>query len=231
MLQEARIGGVSTRRVDELVQAMGLAGISKSQVSKLCKEIDERVNSFLDRPINGEWPYLWLNVTYRKVRDGGRIISVAAIIAVAVTTAGRREIIGLGIGPSEVEPFWSSFLKGLVKRRVKGVKLVISDALDGLRLAITGVLHASWQRCRVHWMHNALADAPKGQHTMVAAAIRQAFLETEVAAAHQAARRWSAEVLAKLAVLMADSEHDGPADMTFRPSSAPNCTQPTLWGA
>src|SRR5271165_4750290 len=104
---------------------------------------------------------------------------VAAIIAVAVTTAGRREIIGLGIGPSEVEPFWSSFLKGLVKRRVKGVKLVISDALDGLRLAITGVLHASWQRCRVHWMHNALADAPKGQHTMVAAAIRQAFLQAD----------------------------------------------------
>ena len=104
MIQEAWIGGVSTRRVDELVQAMGLSGISKSQVSKLCKDIDERVNAFLDRPIDGEWPYLWLDATYLKVRDGGRIVSVAAIIAVAVNTEGRREIVGLGIGPSEAEP-------------------------------------------------------------------------------------------------------------------------------
>ena len=165
VIQEAWIGGVSTRRVDELVQAMGLAGISKSQVSKLCKDIDERVNAFLERPIEGEWPYLWLDATYLKVRDGGRIVSVAAIIAVAVTTDGRREIVGLGIGPSEAEPFWSAFLKGLVKRGLKGVKLVISDAHDGLRLAITRVLGATWQSCRVHWMRNALAHVPKGQHT------------------------------------------------------------------
>ena len=175
VIQEAWIGGVSTRRVEELVQAMGLSGISKSQVSKLCKDIDDRVNAFLDRPIDGEWPYLWLDATYLKVRDGGRIVSVAAIIAVAVTTEGRREIVGLDIGPSEAEPFWSAFLKGLVKRGLKGVKLVISDAHDGLRHAITRVLGATWQRCRVHWMRNALAHVPKGQHTMVAAAIRQAF--------------------------------------------------------
>ena len=155
MIQEAWIGGVSTRRVDELVQAMGLSGISKSQVSKLCKDIDERVNAFLDRPIEGEWPYLWLDATYLKVRDGGRIVSVAAIIAMAVDTDGRREIVGLGLGPSEAEPFWSAFLKSLVKRGLNGVKLVISDAHDGLRLAITRVLGASWQRCRVHWMRNA----------------------------------------------------------------------------
>jgi putative transposase len=122
------IGGISTRRVDELVQAMGLSGISKSQVSKLCKDIDERVNAFLDRPIEGEWRYLWLDATYLKVRDGGRVV-----------------FIGLGIGPSEAEPFWSAFLKGLVKRGLKGVKLVISDAHDGLRLAITRVLGATWQ--------------------------------------------------------------------------------------
>jgi hypothetical protein len=145
VIQEAWIGGVSIRRVDELVQAMGLNGISKSQVSKLCKDIDERVNAFLDRPIDGEWPYLWLDATYLKVRDGGRIISVAAIIAVAVSTDGRREIVGLGIGPSEAEPFWSAFLKGLVKRGLSGVKLVISDAHEGLRHAITRVLGASWQ--------------------------------------------------------------------------------------
>ncbi len=150
VIQEAWIGGVSTRRVDELVQAMGLAGISKSQVSKLCKDIDERVNAFLERPIEGEWPYLWLDATYLKVRDGGRIVSVAAIIAVAVNSEGRREIVGLGIGPSEAEPFWSGFLKSLVKRGLKGVKLVISDAHEGLRLAITRVLGATWQRCRVH---------------------------------------------------------------------------------
>src|SRR6478752_746521 len=150
VIQEAWIGGVSTRRVDELAQAMGLSGISKSTVSKLCKDIDERVNAFLERPLEGEWPYLWLDATYLKVRDGGRIVSVAAIIAVAVNSEGRREIVGLGIGPSEAEPFWSGFLKSLVKRGLKGVKLVISDAHEGLRLAITRVLGATWQRCRVH---------------------------------------------------------------------------------
>src|SRR5215212_8187114 len=131
VIQEAWIAGVSTRTVDDLVQAMGLTGISKSQVSKLCKEIDERVNAFLNRPIEGEWPYLWLDATYLKVRDGGRIVSVAAIIAVAVNTEGRREIVGLGIGPSEAEPFWSAFLRSLVKRGLKGVRLVVSDAHEG----------------------------------------------------------------------------------------------------
>src|SRR4051812_32313366 len=119
VIQEAWIGGVSTRRVDDLVQAMGLAGISKSQVSKLCKEIDERVQAFLERPLEGEWPYLWLDATYLKVREGGRIVPVAAIIAVAASSDGRREIIGLGLGPSEAETFWSTFLKGLVRRGLK----------------------------------------------------------------------------------------------------------------
>jgi putative transposase len=214
VIQEAWIGGISTRRVEELVQAMGLAGISKSQVSKLCKDIDERVNAFLGRPIEGEWPYLWLDATYLKAREGGRIVSVAAIIAVAVNTDGRREIVGLGLGPSEAEPFWSSFLKSLVKRGLKGVKLVISDAHEGLRHAITRVLGATWQRCRVHWMRNALAHVPKGQHTVVAAAIRQAFLQPDADAARQTWRhvadqlrpRWP-----KLAALMDESDHDEPA--------------------
>src|ERR1700760_221581 len=126
VIQEAWIGGVSTRRVDDLVQAMGLAGISKSTVSKLCKDIDDRVNAFLDRPLVGEWPYLWLDATYLKQREGGRITSVAAIVAVAVNTDGKREIVGLHIGPSEAETFWSTFLKGLVRRGLRGVKLVIS---------------------------------------------------------------------------------------------------------
>ena len=131
VIQEAWIGGVSTRRVDDLVQAMGLGGISKSTVSKLCKEIDERVSAFLERPLEGEWPYLWLDATYLRVREGGRIVSVAAIIAVAVDAEGRREIVGLHLGPSEAETFWSVFLKGLVKRGLKGVRLVVSDAHEG----------------------------------------------------------------------------------------------------
>jgi putative transposase len=189
VIQEAWIGGVSTRRVDDLVQAMGLSGISKSQVSRLCREIDERVNAFLERPLEGEWPYLWLDATYLKVREGGRVVSVAAIIAVAVDTDGRREIVGLSIGPSEAETFWSTFLKSLVRRGLKGAKLVVSDAHEGLKHAIAKVLGAAWQRCRVHWMRNALAHVPKGQHSMVAAALRQAFLQPDRAAAGQTWRQ------------------------------------------
>src|ERR671927_28525 len=186
VIQEAWIGGVSTRRVDDLVQAMGLSGISKSSVSKLCKDIDERVNAFLERPLSGEWPYLWLDATYLKQREGGRIVSVAAIVAVAVDTEGRREIVGLHIGPSEAETFWTTFLKSLVRRGLRGVKLVISDAHEGLKGAIRRVMGATWQRCRVHWMRNALAYVPKGQPTMVAAALRQAFLQADQKAAQQA---------------------------------------------
>jgi putative transposase len=149
VIQEAWINGVSTRKVDELVQAMGMTGISKSSVSKLCKDIDERVNAFLKRPLSGDWPYLWLDATYLKMREGGRIVSVAAIIAVAVDTDGKREIVGLHIGPSEAEPFWTSFLRDLVRRGLTGVKLVISDAHEGLKAAIVRVLGATWQRCRV----------------------------------------------------------------------------------
>jgi transposase-like protein len=211
VIQEAWIGGVSTRRVDDLVQAMGLPGISKSTVSKLCKDIDERVNAFLARPLEGEWPYLWLDATYLKVREGGRIVSVAAIIAVAVDTEGRREIVGLHLGPSEAETFWATFLRSLVRRGLKGVKLVVSDAHEGLKAAIRRVLGATWQRCRVHWMRSALAHVGKGQQAVVAAALRQAFLQADEAAAHQVWRqvadqlrpRWS-----KLAALMDESEHD-----------------------
>jgi transposase-like protein len=159
VIQEAWIGGVSTRRVDELAQAMGLSGISKSTVSKLCKDIDERVNEFLERPLIGEWPYVWLDATYLKVRRGGRIVSVAAIIAVAANTDGRREIIGLGLGPSEAETFWMDFLRGLKARGLDGTKLVISDAHSGLRAAIERVFDATWQRCRVHWIRRPGASS------------------------------------------------------------------------
>jgi putative transposase len=218
VIQEAWIAGVSTRRVDDLVQAMGLSGISKSQVSKLCKEIDERVGAFLKRPLAGEWPYLWLDATYLKVRESGRIVSVAAIIAMAVTTDGRREIIGLHLGPSEAEPFWTTFLRDLVRRGLRGVKLVISDAHEGLKAAIQRVLGATWQRCRVHFMRNALAHVPKGQHTMVAAAIRQAFLQPDHASAEQIWRQVADQMRSrwpKLAALMDEAEPDVLAYMTF----------------
>ena len=218
VIQEAWIGGVSTRRVDELVQAMGLGGIGKSTVSKLCKEIDERVNAFLDRPLDGEWPYLWLDATYLKVREGGRVVSVAAIIAVAVDTEGRREIVGLGLGPSEAEPFWSGFLKGLLRRGLRGVRLVVSDAHEGLKHAIAKVMGAAWQRCRVHWMRNALARVPKGQQTVVAAALRQAFLQPDQATARQVWRQVADQLRPRwprLAALMDEGEHDVLAYMGF----------------
>jgi putative transposase len=218
VIQEAWIAGVSTRRVDDLVQAMGLSGISKSQVSKLCQEIDERVGAFLKRPLAGEWPYLWLDATYLKVRESGRIVSGAAIIAMAVTTDGRREIIGLHLGPSEAEPFWTTFLRDLVRRGLKGVKLVISDAHEGLKAAIQRVLGATWQRCRVHFMRNALAHVPKGPHTMVAAAIRQAFLQPDRVSAEQTWRQVADQLRSrwpKLAALMDEAEPDVLAYMTF----------------
>jgi putative transposase len=218
VIQEAWVGGVSTRRVDDLVQAMGLAGISKSTVSKLCRDIDERVNAFLDRPLSGEWPYLWLDATYLRQREGGRIVSVAAIIAVAANTEGRREIVGLHIGPSEAETFWSGFLKSMVRRGLRGVKLVISDAHEGLKAAIRRVMGATWQRCRVHWMRNALAYVPKGQQSMVSAALRQAFLQPDHAQASQTLRHVADQLRPKwpkLAAFLDESEADVLAHMTF----------------
>jgi transposase-like protein len=221
VIQEAWIAGVSTRKVDDLVQAMGLTGISKSQVSKLCKEIDERVNAFLDRPLEGEWPYLWLDATYLRQREGGRVVSVAAIIAVAANTEGKREIVGLHIGPSEAETFWSGFLRSLMRRGLKGVKLVISDAHEGLKHAIAKVMGATWQRCRVHWVRNALAHVPKGQHTVVAAAIRQAFLQPDRESASQTWRHVADQLRTrwpKLGTLMDESETDVLAYMSFPPA-------------
>ncbi len=218
VIQEAYIQGISTRSVDDLVKAMGMTGISKSQVSRLCEEIDERVRAFLGRPLEGDWPYLWLDATYIKARRGGRIVSVAAIVAVAVNTEGKREVLGLGLGPSEAETFWTDFLRSLSRRGLRGVKLVISDAHEGLKAAAAKVLGATWQRCRVHFMRNALAHVTKGQRLMVAAAMRTAFVQED----HQGAvAQWRqvADSLrkrfAKLARLMDEAEHDVLAFMTF----------------
>ncbi|THK33309.1 IS256 family transposase, partial [Ensifer sp. MPMI2T] len=161
VIQEAYIQGISTRSVDDLVKAMGMSGISKSQVSRLCEEIDVKVKAFLERPIEGDWPYLWIDATYLKVRRGGRIVSVAVIIAVGVNTDGRREVLGMEVGTSEAAPIWTEFLRRLTRRGLRGVKLVVSDAHEGLKAAVTKVLSATWQRCRVHFMRNVLAHAGK----------------------------------------------------------------------
>lgn len=218
VIQEAYVQGVSTRSVDELIKAMGMSGISKSQVSRLCAEIDERVHAFLERPIEGDWPYLWIDATYLKVREAGRIVSVAVIIAVGVNTEGMREVLGMAIGPSEAEPFWTSFLRSLTRRGLRGVKLVISDAHGGLKAAAAKVMKATWQRCRVHFLRNALAHAGKGQRQMVLALINTVFAqETQEAAILQ----WRAVAdqlrakFPKLAALMDEAESDVLAFMSF----------------
>ena len=211
VIQEAYIQGVSTRSVDDLVKAMGMTGISKSQVSRLCEEIDERVGTFLERPIEGRWPYVWIDATYIKVRQGGRIISVAVIIAVGVNTDGRREVLGLAVGPSEAEPFWTAFLRSLTARGLRGVKLIISDAHVGLKAAAAKVFAASWQRCRVHFMRNAMAHVGVKQRAMVAAAIRTAFTQETREAAHKEWRAVAGRLrdrFPKLAELMDGAEHD-----------------------
>lgn len=218
VVQEAYVQGISTRSVDELVKALGMTGISKSQVSRLCEEIDERVNTFLERPLEGDWPYLWIDATYVKVRQGGRIVSMATIIAVAVNTEGRREVLGMATGPSEAEPFWTAFLRGLTRRGLRGVKLVISDAHEGLKAAIAKVLKASWQRCRVHFLRNALAYANKGQRQMVFALINTIFAQETADAAHG---QWRIvtdqlrEKLPKLAAMMDGAEHEVLTFMDF----------------
>jgi len=177
VIQEAYVQGISTRSVDDLVKAMGAGGMSKSQVSRLCAEIDERVNTFLSRPLEGAWPYLWLDATYVKVREGGRIISRAVIVAVAVNEDGKREVLGVATGPSEAETFWTDFLRSLADRGLRGVKLVIADDHKGLRAAARRVFNATHQRCRVHWMRNALAHAPAKQRTAVAAMLKTIFAQ------------------------------------------------------
>ena len=218
VVQEAYVHGVSTRSVDELVKAMGMSGISKSQVSRLCSEIDERVHAFLDRPIEGDWPYLWIDATYVKVREAGRIVSVAAIIAVGVNSEGMREVLGMAIGPSEAEPFWSGFLRSLMRRGLRGVKLVISDAHEGIKAAVAKVMKATWQRCRVHFLRNCLAHAGKGQRQMVMALINTVFAQDT----HEAAvTQWRIvadqlrEKFPKLATLMDGAESEVLAFMTF----------------
>src|SRR6187431_3051648 len=218
VIQEAYVQGVSTRSVDELVKAMGMTGISKSQVSRLCGEIDGKIAAFLDRPLEGEWPYIWLDATYVKARRDGRVVSVAVIVAVGVNGDGRREVLGLTVGASEAETFWTDFLRKLARRGLRGVKLVVSDAHEGLKAAIAKVLNATWQRCRVHFMRNVLAHAGKSGRRVVSAFVATAFAQNDATSAKQQWRRVADQLrpkVPKLAGLMDQAEPDVLAYMTF----------------
>ena len=218
VIQEAYVQGVSTRSVDERVKAMGMTGISKSQVSRLCGEIDDKIKAFLNRPLEGEWPYVWLDATYVKTRRDGRIVSVAVIVAVGVNSDGRREVLGMDIGASEAETFWTDFLRQLTRRGLRGVKLVVSDAHQGLKAAVAKVLNATWQRCRVHFMRNALAHAGKHGRRVVSAFIATAFAQNDAGAARGQWRQVADHIrpkVRKLAELMDEAETDVLAYMSF----------------
>lgn len=221
VIQSAYVAGVSTRKVDDLVQSLGLTGIDKSKVSRICKELDEVVTAFRNRPLEVAYPYLWLDALYLKVRQNHRIVNMAVVLAVGVRETGEREILAIDIGASEEEAFWTTFLRGMVGRGLKGVQLVVSDSHEGLKSAMAKVLSGTaWQRCRVHFMRNVLAHVPKGDKSMVAAAIRTIFAQHN----QEAARQQLAEVVRvmearwpKAADVLAAGEDDILIYMTFPP--------------
>ena len=219
VVQQAYIEGVSTRKVDHLLQALGLTGIDKSEVSRICKGLDEIVQEFRNRPLDRQYPYVWLDALYLKVRQNHRIVSLALVIAIGVNDLGERELLGFELGGSETEAFWLEFLRSLVQRGLKGVQLVISDAHEGLKAAIAQVLSgASWQRCRVHFMRNLLSHIPRGDQAMVAAALRTIFAQPDQEAARRQLRvvydamvvRWP-----KAAEVLITAEEDILAYMVF----------------
>ena len=181
VVMEAYVHGVSTRKVDDLVQALGVdAGISKSEVSRICKEMDAELEGFRTRTFTCPFPYVFLDATYAKARVNKRVVSRAVVIAMGVSMSGNREILGLSVGDSEDKVFWVEFLQGLRQRGLSGVELVISDAHLGLKAAIAEVLvGSSWQRCRVHFMRNVLAKVPRSQAQVVAALIRTVFAQVD----------------------------------------------------
>ena len=219
VVQEAYVQGVSTRRVDQVVQALGLEGISASQVSRLCKVLDDEVERFRARPLTAAYPYVWLDATFVKVRENGRVVSQAVVSAVGVRASGEREVLGVDVGPSEDGAFWLQFLRGLVARGLTGVQLVISDAHQGLKGAIAAVLQgASWQRCRVHFLRNALALVPKGAQPMVAATIRTVFAQPDPDSAREQWRRITESLrprFPRLADLLDEAAADVLAYLTF----------------
>src|SRR6266513_1604447 len=210
VVQEAYVAGVSTRKVDQVVESLGLR-ISKSEVSRICQGLDEQVDAFRNRPLEGRYPYLWLDAKVEKVRDGGRVVRKALVLAYAVHESGYREVIGLDVGEAETEAFWRAFLRGLVERGLTGVQLVVSDAHAGLKKAIAQVLGCPWQRCTVHFLREALGHARREQQPMLAALLRPIFNAETV----EQARELLGEALdrlrtplPKIAALLEDAEDD-----------------------
>jgi putative transposase len=219
VIVEAYVKGVSTRKVDDLVRALGIDGISKSEVSRICKSLDQDVKAFLSRPIDSDHRYVWLDATFHKVRELGRVVSVATVVAVGVSDDGQRHVLGCDTGPSEDHVFWTRFLRDLVKRGLKGVRLVISDSHEGLKGAIAKVFpEASWQRCRVHFMRNLLSTVHKGAQEAIAAIVRTIFAQPDHASALSHLKDVAAMLRPKFsgaADLLEDAAEDVLAHMHF----------------
>ena len=185
VVQQAYIEGVSTGKVDDLVQSLGLSGMDKSAVSRICKQLDAVVETFRNRPLESDYPYVWLDALYVKARMNGRVVSQAVVIATGVRRSGERDILGVELGAAENRDFWLIFLRGWVRRGLQGVQVVISDAHEGLKEAIQQVFAGvSWQRCRVHFMRNVLAFVPHGEKALVSALLRTIFAQSNRADAH-----------------------------------------------
>ena len=217
VVQQAYVEGVSTRRVDDLVRSLGCEGISKSQVSRICAELDTVVTSFLERPLDGgPYRYLWLDALTQRVREEGRVVQVAVVVATAVNAAGKRELLGIDVGTSEDGAFWLSFLRGLVARGLSGVELVTSDAHQGLKDAVATVFGgASWQRCRTHFMRNLLTRVPKSAEKLVATTVRTIYEQSsaaEVQAQHTRVVEQLEQRFPEAAALLADA---GPEILAF----------------
>jgi transposase-like protein len=216
VIQEAYVHGVSTRKVDELMKALGLEGVSKSEVSRICSELDPLVAAFRSRALTGEHPYVWVDATYHKVHVDGRVTSQATVVAIGVATTGERQVLGVDVGPSEDRALWTAFLRSLVKCGLRGVRLVVSDAHEGLKQAISTVLTgATWQRCRVHFMRNLLATAPQGAREPIAAVVRTIFAQPDHATALTQLRKVADGLRARFAhaaVLLEEAAEDILAD-------------------
>jgi putative transposase len=212
VVQQAYVHGVSTRAVDHLAEALGVKGISKDQVSRICKELDGQVHAFRTRRLDGEYPYVMLDATFEKVRENGRVVSMAVLIAVGIRSTGEREILGVDVGPAEDFQFWLSFMRDLVARGVTGVLLVTSDSHLGLKAAVAQVFTgATWQRCRVHFMRNALSSVPKHAQQMVAAMVRAVFAQPDLESAQETLGRVCEIFRAKfpqLVQILVDAEED-----------------------
>jgi len=217
VVQQAYVCGVSTRRVDQLVESLGLR-ISRSEVSRISQGLDEQVEAFRQRPLEGRYPYLFLDAKVEKVRSGGRVVRKCVVIAHGVHETGRREVVGLDVGEAETEAFWRDFLRSLVARGLVGVQLAISDAHPGLKAALGQVLGAPWQRCTVHFLRDCLGHARKDQHGLLAALIRPIF---QAESGDQARERLSEAVagleraLPKVARMLEEAEEDVLAFFAF----------------